>query len=102
MREDPREQPRDQPRDQPGSVFPDAATDAERAVGGSSRHVAPGGVLRMVIGFACGLAAGAVVALLLPRDDGPRRGSLVYDDVVPDAPEPSGAFPPRDAPGDLV
>ncbi len=46
------------------------------------RHVAPGGVGRMVIGFACGLVAGAIVALVLPRDDGPRRRSLRLDPVL--------------------
>jgi hypothetical protein len=48
-----------------------------------TRHVAPGGVRRLVIGFACGLAAGAVIALVLPRDDGPRRRTL---DVASEAP----------------
>ena len=56
------------------------------------RHVAPGGLRRMVIGFACGLAAGAIIALVLPRDDGPRRRSLSFDaplDAPPDpAPDP--------------
>lgn len=37
------------------------------------RPVAPGGWKRVLIGFAVGLAAGAVIALVLPRDDGPRR-----------------------------
>lgn len=46
------------------------------------RHVAPGGVGRMVIGFACGLVAGAIVALVLPRDDGPRRRSSRLDPVL--------------------
>lgn len=57
------------------------------------RHVAPGGLRRMVIGFACGLAAGAVIALVLPRDDGPRRRSLGFDPV----PEP--ALDPAPDPG---
>ncbi len=48
------------------------------------RHVAPGGLRRMVIGFACGLAAGAIIALVLPRDDGPRRRTLSFD-PAPDA-----------------
>lgn len=46
------------------------------------RHVAPGGVGRMVIGFACGLVAGVIVALVLPRDDGPRRRSSSFDPVL--------------------
>jgi hypothetical protein len=37
------------------------------------RPVAPGGWRRAAIGFGIGLAAGVVVALVLPRDDGPRR-----------------------------
>ena len=49
------------------------------------RHVAPGGTRRMIIGFACGLLAGAVVALVLPRDDGPQRRTLRLDDL----PEPA-------------
>ena len=46
------------------------------------RHIAPGGVGRMVIGFACGLVAGAIVALVLPRDDGPRRRSPRLDPAL--------------------
>lgn len=45
---------------------------ADRSLDGQ-RPVAPGGWKRIVIGFAVGLAAGAVIALVLPRDDGPRR-----------------------------
>ncbi len=40
-------------------------TDADTA----SRPVAPGGWKRALIGFAVGLAAGAIIALVLPRDD---------------------------------
>lgn len=43
---------------------------------GPARRVAPGGIRRLVVGFACGVAAGALVALVLPRDDGPRRRRL--------------------------
>jgi hypothetical protein len=43
------------------------------------RHVAPGGVRRLIIGFVCGLLAGAIIALVLPRDDGPRRRTLRFD-----------------------
>lgn len=50
------------------------------------RHVAPGGVGRMVIGFACGLVAGAIVAMVLPRDDGPRRRWPSLDPVLDTAP----------------
>lgn len=52
------------------------------------RHVAPGGIGRMVIGFACGLVAGAIVALVLPRDDGPRRRSPRLDAVLADLLDP--------------
>ena len=38
-----------------------------------TRPIAPGGWKRVLIGFAVGLAAGALIALVLPRDDGPRR-----------------------------
>lgn len=37
------------------------------------RHRAPGGWKRALIGFLLGVAAGVAVALILPRDDGPRR-----------------------------
>lgn len=52
------------------------------------RHVAPGGVGRMIIGFACGLVAGAIVALVLPRDDGPRRRSSRLDTLLADTVDP--------------
>jgi hypothetical protein len=41
------------------------------------RPVAPGGWKRVVIGLLIGLAAGAAIALAMPRDDGPRRRSLL-------------------------
>jgi len=53
------------------------------------RHVAPGGLRRMVIGFACGLVAGAIIALVLPRDDGPRRRSLSFDTAPDPALDPA-------------
>lgn len=37
------------------------------------RMVAPGGWRRALIGFALGVAVGAVAALVAPRDEGPRR-----------------------------
>jgi hypothetical protein len=55
------------------------------------RHVAPGGVKRLVIGFVCGLAAGALIALVLPRDDGPRRQSLSIDPALDLPPDPARA-----------
>jgi hypothetical protein len=39
----------------------------------ASRHVAAGGWRRAVVGLVVGLAAGALVALVVPRDEGPRR-----------------------------
>lgn len=63
------------------------------------RHVAPGGVGRMVIGFACGLVAGVIVALVLPRDDGPRRRSSSLDPVLDAA--LADAIDPDAEPGEL-
>lgn len=40
------------------------------------RHVAAGGWRRALVGLAVGLVAGAAIALVLPRDDGPRRRDL--------------------------
>lgn len=37
------------------------------------RRVAPGGWRRAIVGFALGAAAGALVALVAPREEGPRR-----------------------------
>lgn len=37
------------------------------------RRVAPGGWQRAFVGLALGAAAGALVALVAPRDEGPRR-----------------------------
>lgn len=37
------------------------------------RRVAPGGWRRAVTGFALGAAVGAAVALVAPREEGPRR-----------------------------
>ncbi len=47
-------------------------TEAEDTTGAPVR-TAPGGWRRMVTAFAVGAAAGAVLALVLPRDDAPRR-----------------------------
>lgn len=38
-----------------------------------ARYRAPGGWRRALLGFAVGVLAGVLVALVLPRDDGPRR-----------------------------
>jgi len=58
----------------------------------------------MVIGFACGLAAGAIIALVLPRDDGPRRRTLTFDPGLdPDSdPGPEPTADGRVAAGDPV
>lgn len=63
------------------------------------RHIAPGGVRRMVVGFVCGLVAGAIVALVLPRDDAPRRRTLSFDpgtETGPQAVDPDLRWVPRD------
>jgi hypothetical protein len=62
------------------------------------RPVAPGGWRRALIGFAIGVGAGVLVALLLPRDDGPRRASPRAEDLG--APGPStGGGPAPQGPG---
>jgi hypothetical protein len=61
----------------------------------ADRYVAPGGWRRALLGFAIGVLAGAVVALLLPRDDGPRRRDL----RTAGSPVPGPAAPAADPPG---
>jgi hypothetical protein len=39
----------------------------------ATRHVAAGGWRRAVVGLVVGAIAGAAVALVVPRDGGPRR-----------------------------
>jgi hypothetical protein len=39
----------------------------------AARHVAAGGWRRAAVGLLVGAAAGVALALVLPRDDGPRR-----------------------------
>jgi hypothetical protein len=39
----------------------------------TGRHVAAGGWRRALVGLAVGAAAGVLVALVVPRDEGPRR-----------------------------
>ncbi len=67
------------------------------------RYVAPGGWRRGLVGFLIGLLAGGVVALLLPRDDGPRRRDLratgSLDAPVAPLPPADGAAAAADAPG---
>jgi hypothetical protein len=57
----------------------------------TDRYVAPGGWRRALVGFLIGLLAGAIVALLLPRDDGPRRRDLRAAGLPG---SPPGAVPP--------
>jgi hypothetical protein len=80
----------------------DERVDVREVVPGEAvadRYVAPGGWRRAVLGFLIGLAAGGVVALLLPRDDGPRRrdlrstvlpGTVLPGTVLPGAPVADG------------
>jgi hypothetical protein len=46
---------------------------SELPVEPATRHVAAGGWRRAVVGLVVGAIAGAAVALVVPRDDGPRR-----------------------------
>jgi hypothetical protein len=39
----------------------------------ATRHVAAGGWRRALVGLMVGAAAGVAVALVVPRDEGPRR-----------------------------
>ena len=48
---------------------PDLGSSRDADADTAARPVAPGGWKRALIGFAIGLAAGAVIALVLPRDD---------------------------------
>jgi len=52
------------------------------AVSDAERYRAPGGWKRALIGFLLGVAAGVVVALLLPRDDGPHRVRTTLPDAI--------------------
>jgi hypothetical protein len=67
------------------------------------RYVAPGGWRRALTGFLIGLLAGGVVALLLPRDDGPRRRDLrttgLPNATVDLLPPADGADPAAATPG---
>lgn len=64
-----------QPADYAENVIP--AEEVER------RHVAKGGWPRALIGFGLGAAAGLLAALVMPRDEGPKRS------IAPsDRPEP--------------
>lgn len=56
------------------------------------RYVAPGGWRRALIGFLIGLLAGGLVALLLPRDEGPRRRDLRASGLLDPA---GGTLPPE-------
>ena len=54
-----------------------------------ARRIAAGGWRRAVVGFALGAVAGVATALVLPRDEGPRRRLRPSDrpDPIPDPTE---------------
>lgn len=52
--------------------------EASEADGGAGPH----GWVRIVLALVLGLLAGAVIALLLPREDGPRRATRAVPDPV--------------------
>jgi hypothetical protein len=56
----------------------------------ADRYVAPGGWRRALVGFLIGLLGGTIVALLLPRDDGPRRRDLRANGLPAVAPTDPG------------
>lgn len=59
----------DEPR-----IIPDRVLEAEkRQFEHEARRIAAGGWRRATIGFGIGAVAGVLVALLAPRDEGPRR-----------------------------
>ena len=49
------------------------ASERPVIVDAAATVIAPGGWRRATIAFAMGIVAGAAVALVLPRDDAPRR-----------------------------
>jgi hypothetical protein len=49
----------------------------------AARHVAAGGWRRAVVGLLVGAAAGALVALVVPREEGPRRTVRPADRPAP-------------------
>ncbi len=55
-----------------------------------ARRIAAGGVRRAVIGFLLGAVAGLAAALVMPRDEGPRRRLGPGDRPEP-RPAPDGA-----------
>ncbi len=48
-----------------------------------ARHVAAGGPKRAIVGVVIGLAAGAAAALVMPREEGPRRRLRAADRPQP-------------------
>lgn len=64
------------------------ASDADEGRG-------PRGWVRIVLALALGVLAGAVIALLLPREDGPRRAAPASAEPAPaGGPEPASAGGP--------
>ncbi|MFO7959772.1 MAG: hypothetical protein R6U94_02355 [Nitriliruptoraceae bacterium] len=51
----------------------ESGDDGMSAGGDHVRQVVPGGWRRVLFALAVGAALGAVIGLILPRDDGPRR-----------------------------
>lgn len=76
---------------------PPATTDRTAPGRAHDRPVAPGGRLRLVLGFLIGALVGALLALVLPRDDGPRRAarSMFPADPLGPGPPHDPAPPPR-------
>lgn len=62
----------------------DAETFLEAEVeqfGHEARRIAAGGWKRGVIGFLIGALAGLAAALVMPREEGPRRGTGPFDET---------------------
>jgi ABC-type nitrate/sulfonate/bicarbonate transport system permease component len=55
------------------------------------RRIAAGGWVRALIGFAIGAAAGLAVALVVPRDEGPRRRVQPHERPLPFTGFPDGS-----------
>jgi len=64
----------------------------------------PHGWVRVVLAAALGLLAGAVIALLLPREDGPRRAApTIADPVLGDpVPPPASGTTVQDGPDTAI
>lgn len=68
-------------------------TPGPEPVRSGGRPVAAGGWRRIVLGLLLGFLVGALIALVLPRDDGPRRSRSSAPRQLPPTPpdpEPTG------------